>query len=284
MKYYLPEDLVGATIIDSTGLEYGVVKEVRFSGEGAELVASIVSSAREVIVDLDMLREKLLARGVSVRGDEGLEYLVALARRTGIDVPYTEAKSRVTLVKGKIGVSEIAWIDDGILQDPETLEERKYTVVLLKTPREARYRGLKEEPYKPQAPTLESVRGKLVLHRREGIVGIAGGIVLGPGELWIRAYRRYGGLGFINWIGFLNSLKKKGMEREDEELAREWDPFTNPRIPVARLGDVKRRISEVNKELAGDIDSFIIRGEEKALYRDIPWARVASVRDAIIVE
>jgi hypothetical protein len=228
--------------------------------------------------------ERLRKRGVSVEGSEDLDYLVALARRTGVDIPYTEDEPSVSLVKGKVSVSEVAWIDDGVFQDPETLEERKYVVVLLKTPREARYRGLREEPYKPSTPTLESVRGKLVLSRSDGILGISGGLVVGPGELGVRAYRRYGGLGFINWIGFLNSLKKKGMESEYEELAMEWDPLINPRLPLARLREVKRRVSEISDSLAMELEAFIVRSDERALYRDIPWTRVVSVRDAIIVE
>ncbi|MCE4613700.1 MAG: hypothetical protein F7C07_07735 [Desulfurococcales archaeon] len=284
MKYYLPDDLLGAIIIDSVGLEYGVVSEVRFSDQGVELVASVSSSTREVVVDVEKLRERLQSRGAMAGGESDLDYLVALARRMGIDVPYKEAESPITLTKGKVRVEEIAWIDDGVFQDPESLEERRFTVVLLKTPREARYRGLKEGPHKPAHPVNEEIRGKLVLSRAEGIVGIAGSIVLGPGEVGIRAYRRYGGLGFINWIGFLNHLKKRGLEKEYEELAAQWDPFTNPRIPLSELARIKERLSSIGGGLEREIESYIIRGDEKAIYRDIPWRKVVSVRDAIIVE
>lgn len=284
MKYYLPEDLVGALIVDSVGLEYGVVSEVRFSDEGVELVASVSSSTREVVVDVERLREVLSSKGARIGDVEDLDYMVALARRMGVDVPYKESESPITLTKGKIRVDEIAWIDDGVLQDPESLEERRYVVVLLKTPREARYRGLKEGPHKPVSPVNEEIRGKLVLSKSEGIVGIAGSVVLGPGEVGIRAYRRYGGLGFINWIGFLSYIKKRGWEREYEELAAMWDPFTNPRIPVSELARVREKLSSLGKRLEREIDSYIIRGDEKAIYRDIPWKSVVSVRDAIIVE
>ncbi len=282
-RFYSLSELKGAAIVDSEGLIYGVLDDLRFLPDDVLLVAVIEVSARDLVVDRDRLCEMLRSRGVDVGRDETLEYLVARAREEGLDIPVCEAVRPMKLVKGFVSVREVLWVDKASLRKGE--ETREVKVVLLKTPREARFRGLK--PQKALSiPKPEELRNKLVLSLSEGILGYAGDIVVGPGEPGIRAYKGMGVEGYINWLAFLSRLKKAGHRSLYEKLADYRDPLRSTRLDVSMLGEIKRLLRELEapREILELLEQHVDRRPVMGSYTDIPWSRVRKIRDVVIVE
>ncbi len=282
-RFYSLAELRGAIIVDSEGLIYGLLDDLRFLPDDVLLVAVVEASARDLVVDRDRLVEELRSRGVEVGGEDTLEYLVARAREEGLDIPVREAVRPMKLVKGFISIREVLWADKATLRKGEDLREVK--VILLKTPREARFRGIRAQETL-SIPKPEELKGKLVLSLSEGILGYAGDIVIGPGEPGLRAYKGMGVEGYINWLAFLSRLKKSGHRELYERLADYRDPLRNTRLDISLLGEVKRLLRELEAPPAvlGLLEQHVDRRPVLGSYRDIPWSKVRKIRDVIIVE
>lgn len=210
-RFFSAEELGGARVFDSEGLFYGLFDGYVVRGGVLFLRVVVEVSARQPVVDVDRLVEALRDRGVRVRPGEPLEVLVARARELGVDVPYRSAESRVRLLKALVPVSEVAVVDSRrLVHGSEEVVEK---VIVLRTPREARYRGRKPVLERPGVPPLEEIRGRLVVSLSEGVLGYVEDLVIGPGEPGLRVSRSEGVSGYINWLGFLNSLKKRGFSR-----------------------------------------------------------------------
>ena len=282
MKFFTVNELVSALIVDSEGLIYGRVEGLRFTYEGAHIVAYVEARARDLVVDVDALIAALKSRRVNVPAEWTLEYLVERAREEGIDIPKVEIEKPVKLIKGEFKVEEVEWVDSATLENPRGGEE-KLVVVLLKTPREARYRGVGgHEAVSVQSE--EHVKGKLVLSQSRGILGYAGEIVVGPGEVGIRVYKRRG-RETINWLVFTSRVRKMGYGDLYYKLVSFKDPYKNPRIPVSEA----ERVEALLAELKAPQEVFkalreAVQKESKGVYEDVPWSKIRKIREVIITE
>jgi len=276
LKFYSCEELSGAEVYDSLGLLYGYVCGIDYGGEEPLVRVCVKFRAEDLMPDTAKLAEVLKSKGVEVRG-EPLEVLVTLARKHGLDIPYRAVEKSIEVVKGFVKPGEIALIDSV----PEGL--RKRVVVLLNNPREARYRGRSTEAVKPPAKP-EYVVGKLVVSLREGVVGYATAIVIGPGEPGLRVKRPLSS-GYIAWLKYASDVKAA---RPDlyEKIARIRDPLVHRRVSLSEyesLAEVLKR-SGVPEEYVSMLEKYVEAEEGQELYTDIPWSRVKVANDIVIVE
>ena len=282
-KFFSAEELSGARIFDSEGLFYGLFDGCIVRSGVLFLRVVIEVGAHQPLVDVDKLVEVLREHGVVTKPGEPLEVLVARARELGVDVPYRSAESRVRLLKALVPVSEVAVVDARkLVRGSEEVVEK---VIVLRTPREARYRGRKPVLERPGVPGLEEIQGRLVVSLSEGILGYVENLVIGPGEPGLRVSRGEGVLGYINWLGFLNSLKKRGFVRVYERLAEYRDPLVSPRLDLSLLPRVRELLKELGVDEAEDwLEEFVVREPLRGSFIDVPWSRVLKVADIVLVK
>lgn len=282
-RFYTPEELKGALVVDSEGFIYGLVDRVFFSRDYAALDIVVKTKVGETVVDEAELRTRLVLKGYEVEDKETLEELVGLAKAAGIEVPRKVADREIKLRKAVLPISEIKWIDEKTINIGG--EEERLRVVLLKKPREASYRGVRPSP-KPLSPVPEDVRGKLVLSNSRGVMGVALEVTVGFGVPGIRVYTRKGGEKEISWISFITNLKRMGLGELADRMQEIADPYKTSRLPYSRMGEIKERLKELNapSRAMEILESSVVAGEKKAIYVDIPWSRVKRVSDAIIVD
>ena len=266
---------MGARIYDILGLYYGEFTGLRVEPDDVYIMASIRVKAREPVIDVEKLSNILKARGYKAV-DEPVEVLVGLARREGIDIPYRVAEREEVLLKGLIPSREVAVIDY------KADVQGGMAVILLSTDREARFRGLEGVTNRGRIPREEDVRGKPVISVERGLLGVAQGYVIGPGGAGIRATTGESGEEYINWLGFLNQVKKID-RRLYNRLADRVNPLKHPRLGVDEVKDIMDIIREAGLEdlLERYREAKPSRGGG---YIDIPLSSLRSVGDAVIVE
>jgi len=281
-KYYTREEIKDALIVDFEGLIYGKVEDFFIKENNVFIKAYIEVKAEEIHVDYTKLKQILEEKGEKLDPEAPLEVLVARAKELGLDIPYIKADRNVKLVKGVFPVSEILWINTATLLMGE--KEEKLTVVLLKTPREAKYRGLK--PQKTAVITEDSIKGKLVLSLTKGILGYAGEIVVGFGKAGLRVYKRRGEKRYVNWLHFITELRRNKLLELADTLSEYINPYKYSRIPLSKLKEVEKILQEdKNGELAMKLlQENIETGEEEALFVDIPLTKILKVREVVIAE
>ena len=280
MRFYSERELTGANVYDSEGLFYGVVAGFDVRDGQLVLRVEVEFSADRPVVNVERLVEALQHRGVNVSGSEPLEYLVTLAREEGLELPVRRARRRLRMLKGLIPVSEVAVVD------VKKLGGRTVGVVVLSTPREAAYRGRKPSSEKPRVVGAEQLKGKLVVSLTEGLLGYAEELVAGWGVAGLRVSRGAGARGYVNWIAFLNTLRRRGYTEAYERLAERWNPLQNPRLDVSLLGEIRRLLEQLNTppELHELLDQFTVKEPVEGSYIDVPWTSIRRIADIIIVE
>jgi sporulation protein YlmC with PRC-barrel domain len=284
LNFYSLDELRDAEVYDSEGLFYGVLDGLVFRDETMFLRVALEFSSKQPIVDVERLTSMLRERGVQVSSGDPLEYLVARAREEGVDIPYRTADKRVRLTKALVPIDEVAVVDVKKLQ--RGLEEKTVKIVVLRTPREARYRGRAASHEKPGVPSPEDIRGKLVVSLSEGVLGYAEDIVIGPGTPGLRVSRGQGVMGYINWIAFLNALKRQGYIDVYEKLAEYRDPLTAPRLDISLLPSIERLLVEVkaSKKIKSLLEEYIVRQPLRESFKDLAWGRVLKINDIILVK
>ncbi len=271
--YYSLDELSGARVYDSIGLLYGLVGGFRVEPDDLYVEVVITAGSRERVVDVDGLKKALSKAGVRI-GDEPLEVLVSMAREAGIDIPYQVASERVVMLKGLVPSREVAVADyrDDI--------EGGMGILLLSTPREARYRGVGGEPRRRLLPEA-SIKGKPVISKSRGLLGLAHSYVVGPGGLGLRVSSGEVVSSYVNWLGFLAHVKRVNSSLYNK-LAERIDPYRRPKVPLAELEQLMDYIREGGFEEV--LEGYTIRRPEKRHVVDVGWSSVVSVGDAIIVE
>ena len=282
-RFFTPEELRGALVVDSEGFIYGLVEGVFFQHDYAALDIVIKTRMGETVVDEAELRAKLILKGYDVEDKETLEDLVALAKIAGIEVPRKVADKEIKLRKAVLPVSEIKWIDEKTINIGG--EEERLKVVLLKTPREASYRGIQPQP-KPVSPVPDDVKGKLVLSNTRGIMGVALEVTIGFGVPGIRVYTRKVEEKEISWISFIANLRRMGLSELAEKMQEIADPYKTSRIPYSRMDEIKKRLKKLNapSQAIELLESSVVEGEKTSIYTDISWTNVKRVSDVILVD
>jgi hypothetical protein len=283
-RFFGINELRDARVYDSEALFYGVLDGLVFREGTVFLKLAIEVKARQPVVDVERLRRRLVESGAKLGGEEPVEYLVARAREEGLDIPYRVAEKPVRLTKALVPVKEVAIADSKKLW--RGMESREERVIVLRTPREARYRGREIRVEMPAVPEPSELRGKLVVSLSDGILGYAEEIVIGPGEPGIRVSHGQGVAGYINWIAFLNTLKKRGLIDLYEKLAEHYDPLASPRLDITMLPSIERLLkslgapSHAKQLLHEHVMSEPLRGS----YTDIPWSNVLKIGDIVITK
>ncbi len=279
-KFYSIQEIMGALVYDSEGLYYGYLCNVEPVLD-IKMYICIDFNVNDIVPDKEKLVELLRSRGLSASGEETLEYLIYRAREEGIDIPKKRVNKNVSMVKGVITIDDIQLIDDFI--DYSTRERR--ILILLDKPKEAMYRGI---PISKNPPllTLENIKDKYVVSLSRGFLGIAIEVVVGAKELGIRIKKKGNITGYISWLAFLNTLKKKGYIELYNKLAEYIDPYATPRIELKMLDQILEFFKEASipKEVSDLIKKYIIVEETGSMYEDIPSSNILKIRDIIIVK
>ena len=281
-KFYSPQELRGALVYDSEGLLHGEIDGVEFS-DNVYLVVVIRRKVGELVVDEPGLKAALESRGKLLSDEMTLEELVALAKEAGVKVPRIVAGKELVLTKSKIPVGEVRWIDSKHVDVPGLSGEVR--VVLLRTPREANYRG-SAGMERPPSPQPEELEGKLLLSLSRGILGVIGEVTVGFGAPGLRAFLKRSRDREVLWISYLRALRRLGLTSLVDRLYEYADPYKFPRLPGEKLREVREILREANapEEAYRLLDEHIkILGGER-VYIDIPWPSVIKVGDAVICE
>jgi len=279
-RFFSLDEIRDAMVIDSEGFIYGYVKDLQVLEEDVGLAVYISSRVNEPVVDVEKLQSILSSRA-SLRGDEPLELLVSLARRDGLDIPYKVAEKEVKWLKGFVPVSEIQLID--IKRTSVDNIDSLIKVILLKTPREAIFRGLPARGSKP-VYRVDQVLNKIVVSMSRGVLGIAKEVVVGAGEIGFRVYRVRSFKKVVNWIAFTAQVKKLGFKEAYERLVEFRDPYRFSKLDVSIAKDVEEVLKDLKeKDKVVVLLQEFVEVEPGAIeFEDISSSDVVKVGDVVI--
>ena len=280
-RFFTPEELVGYEVVDSEGLHYGVCGGAEFTEEGPFLLVEMPIKVGESTVDVEELRLRLESKGITLPPEAPLEGMVSVARDHRIELPKKVYSVDVKVLKAKVPVSEVKWVDDLTVEYEGV--RRGLKVILLDVPREAWYRGI-EPLMQPENPLPSMVRHKVVLSRERGILGIAGELVIGFGHPGVRVYSRRGSSKVIRWLPFITWLRRRGYSELVSELSKLADPYKEPKLSAERYEEVRDILKRMDapQELLDELSENVVKVEGEDLYEDIPWSEVRKVGDFII--
>ncbi len=215
--------------------------------------------------------------GAPVVDSEGLVY----GRASGLEISEGGLFLRVTETvrdpetgkemeheKGLIPVEEISAIAEG----------PGGPIVLLSTPREASYRGVRVG--EPTSADLGKAVGKVAVTLDGRVLGTVSEVVVGPG---LPGLRVRASMGEVAWLRYLKDLRSRDPELAAKLEAR-VDPYRNPRVPAERLDELLKALREegaVEEELR-KLKEYV--EEVEAASVDVPWPRVERVGDVVLVE
>jgi hypothetical protein len=279
-RFFSLDEIRDAMVIDSEGFIYGYVKDLQVLEEDVGLAVYISSRVNEPVVDVEKLQSILSSRA-SLRGDEPLELLVSLARRDGLDIPYKVAEKEVKWLKGFVPVSEIQLID--IKRISVDNIDSLIKVILLKTPREAIFRGLPARGPKP-VYRVDQVLNKIIVSMSRGVLGIAKEVVIGAGEIGFRVYRVRSFKKVVNWIAFTAQVKRLGFKEAYERLVEFRDPYRFSKLDVSIAKDVEEVLKDLKeKDKVVVLLQEFVEVEPGAIeFEDISSSDVVKVGDVVI--
>jgi len=277
-RFYSMDELRDAMILDSEGLIYGYVEDLRIEDEKVSLAAYTVFRVNEPAIDVEKLRSQL-AKRVSLKGNEPLEVLVSIARRENIDVPYKITEKEVRWIKGFVPLEEVRLIDAKRISVDDM--DTTLRVILLSKPREALFRGM---PVQSSSPTyrIEQVLNKLVLSSLRGILGICKEIVVGPGELGFRVYRVKSMRKVVNWIAFTAHVKRLGLRDAYEKLVEFRDPYKYSKLDLSTAGEVEKILGD--SKILDTMRSFIEAEAAGTEFEDVPYSDILKVGEVVITK
>jgi hypothetical protein len=279
-RFFSLDEIRDAMVIDSEGFIYGYVKDLQVLEEDVGLAVYISSRVNEPVVDVEKLQSILSSRA-SLRGDEPLELLVSLARRDGLDIPYKVAEKEVKWLKGFVPVSEIQLID--IKRISVDNIDSLIKVILLKTPREAIFRGLPARGLKP-VYRVDQVLNKIIVSMSRGVLGIAKEVVVGAGEIGFRVYRVRSFKKVVNWIAFTAQVKRLGFKEAYERLVEFRDPYRFSKLDVSIAKDVEEVLKDLKEKdkVVVLLQEFVEIEPGAIEFEDISFSDVVKVGDVVI--
>jgi len=279
-RFFSLDEIRDAMVIDSEGFIYGYVKDLQVLEEDVGLAVYISSRVNEPVVDVEKLQSILSSRA-SLRGDEPLELLVSIARRDGLDIPYKVAEKEFVWLKGFVSVSEIQLIDVKRVSVDDI--DSIIKAVLLKTPREALFRGIPIQSAKP-IYRVDQVLNKIVVSMSRGVLGIAKEVVVGAGEIGFRVYRVRSFKKVVNWIAFTAQVKKLGFKEAYERLVEFRDPYRFSKLDVSIAKDVEEVLKDLKeKDKVVVLLQEFVEVEPGAIeFEDISSSDVVKVGDVVI--
>jgi sporulation protein YlmC with PRC-barrel domain len=279
-KFFGLDEIKDAMVVDSEGFIYGYVKDFQVVEDDVKLAVYISSKVNELVVDVEKLKSVLSTRA-SLRGDEPLELLVSIARRDGLDIPYKVAEKEFVWLKGFVSVSEIQLIDVKRVSVDDT--DSIIKMILLKTPREALFRGIPIQSAKP-IYRVDQVLNKIVVSMSRGVLGIAKEVVVGAGEIGFRIYRVRSFKKVINWISFVAQVKKLGFRDAYEKLVEFRDPYRFSKLDISVVKNVEEILKDLKEKdkVMAILQEFIEVESGATEFEDIPFNDIVKVGDIVI--
>jgi len=279
-KFFGLDEIKDAMVVDSEGFIYGYVKDFQVVEDSVKLAVHISSKVNELIVDVEKLKSVLSTRA-SLRGDEPLELLVSIARRDGLDIPYKVAEKEFVWLKGFVSVSEIQLIDVKRVSVDDI--DSIIKMVLLKTPREALFRGIPIQSAKP-IYRVDQVLNKIVVSISRGVLGIAREVVVGAGEIGFRIYRVRSFKKVVNWISFIAQVKKLGFRDAYEKLVEFRDPYRFSKLDISVVKNVEEILKDLKEKdkVMAILQEFIEVESGATEFEDIPFNDIVKVGDIVI--
>jgi len=275
LRYYAPEDVLNSIVVDSQGLIFGRLSEVKYERNEVYLIVDIIVETRRRVIDYNELKKRY-PEITWVRDDE----LKSLAKQMDITIPYREIIEKVPIRKGSVPLSEVVGIDKKAYFDIQKLEFRYDSIILLSSAREARYRGIKMVNREYKHP--DQICDKIVISTNAELLGKVETVVIGPREPGIRL-KPYVSKGEILWLSYINTLKKEFNELASI-LSDKIDPYKNSRIPLERISEIKKliNIGKWGTRVLDILKENIVLEREPT--KDIPWSKIKKIGDVIIVE
>jgi sporulation protein YlmC with PRC-barrel domain len=279
-KFFGLDEIKDAMVVDSEGFIYGYVKDFQVVEDDVKLAVYISSKVNELVVDVEKLIS-ILSTKASLRGDEPLELLVSIARRDGLDIPYKVAEKEFVWLKGFVSVSEIQLIDVKRVSVDDT--DSIIKMVLLKTPREALFRGIPIQNAKP-IYRVDQVLNKIVVSISRGVLGIAKEVVVGAGEIGFRIYRVRSFKNVVNWISFVAQVKKLGFRDAYEKLVEFRDPYRFSKLDISVVKNVEEILNDLKEKdkVMTILQEFIEVESGATEFEDIPFNDIVKVGDIVI--
>jgi sporulation protein YlmC with PRC-barrel domain len=279
-KFFSLDEIKDAMVVDSEGFIYGYVKDFQVVEDDVKLAVYIYSKVNELVVDVEKLKSVLSTRA-SLRGDEPLELLVSIARRDGLDIPYKVAEKEFVWLKGFVSVSEIQLIDVKRVSVDNT--DSIIKIVLLKTPREALFRGIPIQSAKP-IYRVDQVLNKIVVSISRGVLGIAKEVVVGASEIGFRVYRVRSFKNVVNWISFIAQVKKLGFRDAYEKLVEFRDPYRFSKLDISVVKNVEEILKDLKEKdkVMAILQEFIEVESGATEFEDIPFNDIVKVGDIVI--
>jgi len=97
LRYYAPEDVLNSIVVDSQGLIFGRLSEVKYERNEVYLIVDIIVETRRRVIDYNELKKRY-PEITWVRDDE----LKSLAKQMDITIPYREIIEKNSIVNRRI--------------------------------------------------------------------------------------------------------------------------------------------------------------------------------------
>jgi sporulation protein YlmC with PRC-barrel domain len=264
-QFYNEKELKGTLVVDSEGLIYGRVSKISVEEDGIKLHVSVDVRAEVEEIDVEKLRD-LLKDKISSEAEE--EEIVSLAKSLGLEIPKKLVRRDLPHEKGVVPIEQIACIAEG----------DGVRIIVLSTPREANYRGIRER--KPEYADLTGIKGKIVISLSGEVLGEASDVVVsaeGPG---IRV-KRLSAKKTINWLRLLRDLRRE-QRNAALKLETKLDPYKNPRIPVEEADEVAELLK--GEGIDPNLLEKYLEEPEGHSYVDVAWEKIKKIGDVVLVE
>ena len=314
---YRPEELIDAVVIDSEGYIYGYVKGIEI--QERDVLLEIYEKRRYVteVVDekklLDMLLEEFSKRKRGIRRPKLSDLLEDIRKTLGIldraelslkdYMEYIEKKKmkveipkkKETLerkhAKGEVSVKEVRaiWVGDVPTSDAKGF--KRYRIILLETPRQARYANIRAPQQPPYYPP-ERIRGKLVLDPSAKVIGYADDLLIGPKFVGLRVKLPPVVKRGINLEALAIDLKSYQEYSEYADRIRAYLKSHHSEYSPSHVdyGSLQRVVEWMREEKFPKeiIDSLVNYVEDipvtKSQFYNIPWEAIEKIGDVVLLK
>lgn len=281
-KYYSYREVIDAKIYDSTGLYFGDLCGFSIN-EKPLLKACLKFNVGDMVPDINRLKGLLEERGLEIPQDLTLEELVLTARNEGLEIPMKKVVSKVEFVKAFIDLDDVLLID--VVYRRVYRGNSRIAVILLKSPREAKYRGLPLPINNPYIELIDKTIGKLVVSTSNGIIGYVSEVVFSPGKVGLRIESENYRSGVILWNNFLSILETRGFSELGNLLRNNIGEHERLDLHlygyIYHLLETYKAPSQVFELLNSNLEFEELLVEK---YQDIEWDNILKIGDIIIAK
>jgi len=231
IEAFTPEELADAMVIDSEGYIYGYFEGIEVAEDDVFIKVYEKKMQKKREVDRDKLLEKILEKnakgflgrkkpekiideirkvlGLTEKKELSVEDLLEYIKVKGyrLEIPLKEKISEKKYTKGKVSIKEVKGVWIGKAPLPDGQKTVKIKIILLNTPREAKYRGMPDGA-RPTYRPLEALKEKMVIGPHGRLLGYVKNFVIGAGIVGLRLSLPSVSKKGVNVRAFANDLKE----------------------------------------------------------------------------